>query len=264
VIRYVLPGALVLLFLLAAIRMGARSDSIDITREAVEGLTRARQELAGRPLTETERRRLLAEYVSDEVLLREAYARELHLHDGQVRQRLIELMRFQLQEEPPAPDEKQLRNYLADHSDLYRTPAAVTFSHVYMSRQDGKTATDPDRVLAQLRRGVDFRRMGEDFWLGRRLERYDQPQLLQFFGQEFTTSILALPPGEWHGPIASTRGVHFVRVEERYPSALPPFETLVSTLRGDWLASTRAASFEHRVDELRRKYQIRFESGVER
>jgi peptidyl-prolyl cis-trans isomerase C len=140
----------------------------------------------------------------------------------------------------------------------------VTFSHVYMSGRDGKALTDSNRVLEQLRRGADFRRMGEDFWLGRRLERYDQPQLLQFFGQGFTSRVLALPPGEWHGPIASTRGAHFVRVEERYPPTLPPFETLVSTLRGDWLASTRAASFEHRVEELRRRYQIKFESGVER
>jgi peptidyl-prolyl cis-trans isomerase C len=263
VFRYVLPGALVLLFLLAAIRMGARSDSIDVTREAVDALTRARQELAGRPLTEPERRRLLSEYISDEVLVREAYARELHRRDSQVRQRLIELMRFQLQEEPPAPDEKQLRRYLAEHSDLYRTPRAVTFSHVYLSTQGSKTIP-ADVVLAQLRRGVDFRRLGEDFWLGRRLDRYDEPQLLQFFGQAFTTAILALPPGEWHGPVASTRGVHFVRVEEHYPPAVPPFETLVATLKADWLASTRAARIEHRVDELRRKYQIRLEPGVER
>jgi PPIC-type PPIASE domain len=262
VVRYVLPGTLLLLFLLAAIRMGARSDSIDVTRDQVERLARARQELAGRPLTESERRRIVSEYITDEVLVREAYARELHRRDGQVRQRLIELMRFQLQEEPPPPDENQLRSYLAEHPDLYQTPRAVTFSHVYMSRRE--SVADPDLLLAQLRGGVDFRRMGESFWLGRRLERYDEPQLLQFFGQDFTTKIVALPLGEWHGPIASTRGVHFVRVEEHYPPTVPPFETLVPTLRADWLASRRAASFDHRVDELRRKYQIRFESGVQR
>jgi peptidyl-prolyl cis-trans isomerase C len=262
VIRYVLPGTLVLLFLFAAIRMGARGEGIEVTREAVERLARARQELTGRPLTEPERRRVVSEYVTDEMLLREAYARELHRRDGQVRQRLIELMRFQLQEEPSPPDENQLRSYLAEHSDLYQTPRAVTFSHVYMSGREA--VPDPDLVLAKLRGGVDFRTMGESFWLGARLERYDEPQLLQFFGQDFTTKVVALPLGEWYGPIASTRGVHFVRVEEHYPPTVPPFETLLPTLRTDWLASRRAASFDRRVDELRRKYHVRFESGVER
>jgi len=262
VIRYVLPGTLVLLFLFAAIRMGARGDGIEVTRDTAERLARARQELTGRPLTESERRRVVSEYITDEMLVREAYARELHRRDGQVRQRLIELMRFQLQEEPSPPDENQLRSYLAEHSDVYQTPRAVTFSHVYMSSREA--VPHPDLVLAQLRGGVDFRRMGENFWLGSRLERYDEPQLLQFFGQDFTSRIVTLPLGEWHGPIASTRGVHFVRVEEHYPPTVPPFETLVPTLRADWLASRRAASFERRVDELRRKYQVRFESGVER
>ena len=65
--RYVVSGALVLLWLFAAIRMAARTDSIDVTRETVEGLARARQEIAGRPPTESERRRIVSEYINDEV-----------------------------------------------------------------------------------------------------------------------------------------------------------------------------------------------------
>jgi len=263
VTRYVISGALVLLWLLAAIRMAARTDSIDVTRETVERLARAQQEVAGRPLTESERRRIVAGYINDEVLVREAYARELHRRDGQVRQRLIELMRFQLQQEPPVPDEKQLRDYLAEHPDLYRTPRAVTFSQVYMSSGEGNRARDVDLVLAQLRGGADFKQMGEKFWLGRRLERYDEPQLVLYFGADFASKLLALPVGEWRGPIASTRGVHFVRVDEQHPPGVPPFETLLPTLKSDWLASARAAALDRRIEELRRKYRIKLESGVE-
>ena len=202
--------------------------------------------------TESERRRIVSEYINDEVLVREAYARELHRRDGQVRQRLIELMRFQLQQEPPVPDEKQLRNYFAEHPDLYRTPRAVTFSQVYMSSGEGKPARDANLLLSQLRGGADFQQMGEKFWLGHRLERYDEPQLVLYFGADFASKVLALPVGEWRGPIPSTRGVQFVRVDEHDPPGVPPFETLLPTLKSDWLASARAAALGRRVEELRR------------
>jgi hypothetical protein len=252
-----------LLFALDAIRAKPGQESISVTRQIADGLVRARQELTGNPVSAAERPALIAAYVADEVLLREAYARELHRRDGLLRKRLLELMRFLLLEEPPEPTESDLQTYLQAHADVYQTPPALTFSHVYFSGEESTTPRDADGVLERLLAGGDFRKLGEHFWLGHRLEAYSEPNLVQLFGPDFTKTVLKLPSGRWSGPIASTRGVHFVRVDEHRPSAMPALADLAPLLRADWLASKREELLQRKVDELSKKYRIEIEPGVE-
>ena len=249
-----------LLFAMDAARTGPEAETIIVTPEIVEGLVREREELLGRSASPHERPALIARYVSDEILLREAYARELYRRDGVVRKRLLELMRFLWLEEPDEPTESELRAYLRSHGDVYSTPATVTFSHVFYAAGEGMEAPDPGRVLSQLRAGGDFRRFGEPFWLGSMLERYAEPQLVQVLGTEFAQKVMDLPLHEWSGPIGSHRGIHFVRVDERVSPQLPAFTELLPTLRSDWLASKREERLVAKVDELRDKYHVRIEN----
>lgn len=253
-----------LLFALHALRTPPDREIIHVTREIAESVIRAHEELTGNALPGRDRSAVVADHIADEVLLREAYSRDLHRRDGMIRKRLLELMRFLLVEEPADPAEQDLRNYLTSHPDAYRTPADVTFSHVYFSADNGMTSGDAARLLARLRGGADFRKLGESFWLGRRLERYREPQLVQLFGAAHAKHVFTLPIGQWSGPVASTRGVHFIRVEERRPSEMPAFADLVAMLRADWLASRREELLGQKVDELLSKYRIEIEPGVER
>lgn len=259
-LHFVVAGAL--LFVLDALRTQPSQDTIHVTREIADNVIRTREELTGSPLSRSERSAVVSAYIADEILVREAYARELHRRDGLVRKRLLELMRFLLVEEPPEPAEQDLRSYLAAHVDVYQTPAAVTFSHVYFSNE--KHATGSESLLHELRAGADFRRLGDPFWLGQRLEGYVEPQLVQFFGSAYASRVFELPLGQWSGPIHSSRGVHLVRVEASRPPELPPFEDLVSLLRPDWLAFKREELLQAKVDELRGNYRVEIEQGVER
>lgn len=251
------------LFVLHAIWAPSDQETIHVTREIAESVIRTREELAGRSLTPRESSAAVTGYISDEILLREAYARDLHRRDGLVRKRLLELMRFLLVEEPSEPTEQDLRDYLATHTDVYRTPAAVTFSHVYFSGEEGATRDD-ERLLDKLGAGGDFRKLGDRFWLGRRLERYGEPELVELFGPANAKLVLELPLGKWSGPISSTRGVHFIRVDEHRRPEMPPFAELVPLLRPDWLASRREELLQRKVDALRGGYRVEIEPGVER
>ena len=249
------------LFAIDAVRARPEADTIIVNPEIVEGLVREREELLGRPGSPRERPALIARYVSDEILLREAYARELYRRDGVVRKRLLELMRFLLLEEPDEPTESDLREYLRSHADVYSTPAAVTFSHVFYTAGEGAEVPDTGRLLSQLRDGGDFRRFGEPFWLGSVLEGYAEPQLAQVLGTEFARKVMDLPLHEWSGPIGSHRGIHFVRVDERVPPEMPAFSELVPTLRSDWLASKREERLAAKVNALRGHYRVRIDTG---
>jgi hypothetical protein len=259
-VHFLIAGGL--LFAVDAVR-AARPEAatIIVTPGIVEGLVREREELLGRSPSPQERPALIARYVNDEILLHEAYARELYRRDAAVRKRLLELMRFLLLEEPEEPTESELLAYLRSHGDIYRTPAEVTFSHVYYPGDEGSAIPDPGRVLSKLRGGSDFRRFGMPFWLGSVLEDYPEPQIAQLLGTEFAQRVIDLPLHEWSGPIDSNRGTHFIRVEERKPAEMPAFSELLPTLRTDWLASKREERLVAKVDELRDQYRVMIETG---
>lgn len=258
-VHFAIAGGL--LFAVDAVTASPEGDTIIVTPAIVEGLVRERAELLGRPATVQERPALIARYVSDEILLREAYARELYRRDGVVRKRLLELMRFLLLEEPEEPTESELRAYVRSHGEVYEKPAAVTFSHVYYPVDERMPTPDGERLLSKLRAGLDFRRFGEPFWLGSVLEAYPETQLAQVLGTEFAQKVMNLPLHEWSGPIGSQRGVHFVRVDERDPPAMPTLSELLPTLRSDWLASKREERLVAKVDELRDHYRVRVETS---
>jgi hypothetical protein len=259
-VHFAIAGGL--LFTVDAVR-AARPEAatIIVTPEIIEGLVREREELLGRSPSPRERPALIARYVNDEILLHEAYARELYRRDGAVRKRLLELMRFLLLEEPEEPTESELLAYLRTHDEVYRSPAEVTFSHVYYPADEGTAVPDAGHLLSHLRAGGDFRRFGKPFWLGSVLERYAEPQLAQVLGTEFAQNVMDLPLHEWSGPIDSLRGIHFIRVEERRPPEMPAFSELLPTLRSDWLASKREERLVAKVDELRDQYRVMIETG---
>ena len=258
-VHFAIAGGL--LFAIDAARAGPEAETIIVTPDIVEGLMREREELLGRAPSPHERPALISRYLSDEILLREAYARELYRRDGVVRKRLLELMRFLLVDEPEEPTESELRAYLRSHARVYQTPAAVTLSHVFYPAGDGPETPDAPQLLSQLRAGKNFRRFGEPFWLGSVLDGYAEPQLAQILGTEFAQKVIDLPLHEWSGPIGSHRGIHFVRVDERRAPQVPAFDELVPTLRSDWLASKREERLAAKVDELRDQYRVRIETG---
>jgi hypothetical protein len=254
-----------LLFLIDAVRAKPAAETIVVTPGIAYGLVSEREELRGSPVSSDERPALIARYVNDEILLREAYERELYRRDGVIRKRLLELMRFLLVEEPSEPTDGELQEYLSRHGDVYRTPAAVTFSHVFYSAGESAPSdtldhVTRDRLLSRLRTGADFRRLGDRFWLGQTLEGYVEPQLAQLLGQEFARTVMQLPLHEWSGPILSNRGTHFVRVDEHRPPEMPAFGELVPILRSDWLATKREELLAGKVDALRSQYRVDIET----
>ena len=259
-VHFAIAGAV--LFAIDAARTRPEAEAIVVTPAAIDGLMQGREELLGRPVSPDERPTVIARHVNDEILLREAYARELYRHDGIVRKRLLELMRFLLVDEPSEPTEHDLRVYLEEHRSMYQTSGAVTFSHVFYAAGENAKTPEAADLLPQLRAGRNFRSFGEPFWLGRVLEGYPEPQLARLLGSGFAQKVIGLPLHEWSGPIDSTRGIHFIRLDERRPPEVPEFSELLPTLRADWLAAKREERLMAKVEELRDRYRVTIEAGT--
>lgn len=92
--------------------------------------------------------------------------------------------------------------------------------------------------------------------LGNTLPRYSLRDLIGLMGPEVARRVFELPDGEWHGPMQSERGVHFIRVTERHPAAMPSFEEIESYLRQDWTLDQQRRATAAKLAELRQNYRI--------
>ena len=105
------------LYLLSTIVVRYGGETIVIDTRLANGIVNSAADRLGRDLTPDERSEALARHLDEEILVREAHRRGLHLESPGARSRLLRRMRVELSQGLPEPTRAQLRAY-------YRTNAA--------------------------------------------------------------------------------------------------------------------------------------------
>lgn len=206
--------------------------------------------LTGREVSATDRARLKADYVAEELLFREAVARNMHLTDGETRKRLVDKVRYLIAGAPPEPTEEQLVNHYSEHLDLYRAEPRTSFTQIYRQQKPA----DAGLLLAQLNAGETVG--GDDFWLGRDFPRYGDSMVRGIFGQPFVDSLKTAPEGRWIGPLQSPRGWHFIKAGERIASAMIPFPAIRDQVRQDYMIAHSNAAIQQALAGLQEKFDV--------
>lgn len=216
---------------------------------------------AGRAPTRDDIEAILAEYVREEVLFREAERLGLGVGDTVVRRRLAQKMRFLIEESDPpnAPTEAELREAYEAAPEEYAEPARVSFIHVPFSFSPGgdTRAEEISASLTALRNDeANWRAIGDPFMLSRRYERATHADLTRLFGDRFADAVFLEASGKWSGPIRSRLAEHLVRIEELTPGHVPEFERVrdkVATAETEarWRSANEAA-----LAKLMKRYTI--------
>jgi len=206
--------------------------------------------LTGRPAVAGDIARIEREYVTDELLFRDAIDSGLHLTDGEVRRLLVEKMRLRVTGLLPDPTDEQLVDHYAENLDRYRSEPAVSFEQVYFRSRP----PDAAKVLAQLQGGEAIE--GEPFPQGRSFPRYGRSILRGMFGQSFVDALWSAPLGGWSGPLESPQGWHYVRPTERLPQSLLAFDEVRSQVENDYLVAQIQQAVDRRVAELEQRYEV--------
>jgi hypothetical protein len=254
--------------------------------------------------TPSERRALVAAAVQEEMLYREALRLKLDLGDGSVHRRLlekmralsdgpggsadellrealdlgldddvvirrllVEKMRIVLEGEPHATaiSDGEIHDFVERHPEDFVQPAAVTFSHVFLSagERGERLAADAQAIaaeLAPLRPGTPLAvSLSDPFPLGHELRSYSQLQLQGRFGKAFAEQIFALAPGRWSGPLTSPYGIHFVWIEEVVPERQPTVEAVRGAVLPALEQERAAEQLERGLARLRGMYEVRVE-----
>ena len=231
------------------------ANRIEVTAADIERIRELWAMQWRRPPTEAELQGLVDAHIREEVLYREALAMGLDKGDTVIRRRLAQRVEFLAEDLATRvePTREELQRHFEAHLDRYMLPARASFSHIYFSidRRGDQAESDARAALAH----PDAAR-GDPFMLQSDFPSRTQQEVGALFGNEFATALFALEPGDWRGPVASSYGMHLVRVRERSEGRKPELSEVRDRVRNDLLDQRRREADEALVDALEARYEI--------
>lgn len=247
------------LFLIEQAFTASQKTQIVIDVRTADFLVKQREDLELRVLSPEERADTIDAYVEDEILYTEAYRRGLDRGDSRMRRNLILKMRGLLTGDLAPPTEKQLQQFFEENRERFARKESLTLDHVFFE----DITVVPEDLLISLNEGLDPASVGSDaFELRRRMPNMTAKYIAGTFGANAAREIMDIGDEYWHGPFESARGVHFVRVVERFPAQQASFEDVERYLEGDWLMQQSRKAIREEVDRLRDGYEILLESDT--
>lgn len=154
-----------------------------------------------------------------------------------------------------APDETVEREYYSAHPDDYLTPEQVKADHLFKQVEKVEDRIRIYDLLRSLRREA---RAGADFAVlaAQHTDRQDKCVDLGYFGrgefmEEFDTIVFSMEAGEISPVFASHWGFHLVKVTDRRPPAVKPFEEVREQVRAQSEAEHRSRTTRELVDTLK-------------
>ncbi len=166
------------------------------------------------------------------------------------------------------PTEEELQAYFAGHQDRYQEPARYTFTQVFIDpdKRGDATLADAEKIKATLMAQGDAiddaGALGDAFMLQNYYLEKEQAEIQKFFGSGFAESLIALSPGQWHGPVLSGYGVHLVYVSNISETPAPVFAEVREHVMQDWKTDKGDELNEKFYANLRDRYTVVIEEIV--
>jgi hypothetical protein len=212
---------------------------------------------------ETELKGLIDEWVREEIAVREAMAAGLDRDDIVMRRRLRQKLEFLIEDSAAtaAPTDDELKAWLAQHADQYRSEPRVAFRQVFFSRDRRGAAAEADAaaLLARLTTAGPSTRvetLGDATMLPADFELAPLRDVERVFGAGFTKELEKVEPGKWTGPIRSGYGLHLLLLRERAEGGLPDFAALRPVAMREVLAERRKRQLAAMYERLLEKYTV--------
>ena len=257
VVHFVALGTVV--FAIYAVLQDPRPQhSLTVDDAPIERLRSDWSTRTGTPPSTAEEQGLKESWLEEEVLYQRARELGLDENDTVVRRRLVQRMRFLIEDTTPIPepDDMQLRAWLDAHPEQYTEHARISLDHVFFSRSkrgDGLKA-DAQGAAATLKTNPAEKIPGDPFPRGNRLDDHTYAAIARSFGAAFAEQIILLPVGDWHGPVESSYGLHVVRVTDRTEETLLSLDAARERARADWIYEERKRLNREAVDAVIERY----------
>jgi hypothetical protein len=196
-------------------------------------------------MSDNEIQDLIQQFQREEALYREARKLGLEHGDYVIRQRLVGKMEFLSDRELSIPDpgDDVLERYFETNKQDYAEPAAVTFVHVFLSREDktGDVLTrEANAVLKNLIASdvgpQQAAKYGDRFLFRTRYvdQSYSfvEAELGRVAADEIFSGSTSL--NDWFGPVQSEYGAHLVLVTAKTPARTPDMAAIRDQVLDDY------------------------------
>jgi hypothetical protein len=262
-LHFLLLGALIFAVNAWRERQGpakAQTAHIEITAGTIAWLSEGFTKQWHRAPDGDELRGLVNDHLREEVLYREALALGLDGNDTIVRRRMAQKMEFLGQDIATAvePAEAALRKFFEQNSARYAKAARISFRHVYFSkdRRGAQVEADARAALDALAKGASEETVGDPFLREHEFAAASETDIASALGSGFAAQVVTLPAWEWRGPVASSYGVHLVRVSERAEPQAVEFAAVRDAVLRDFSEERRLAANSDFIRRLKERYLI--------
>ena len=265
---FALGLALFLLFNFVSAAKGGADRRIVVNDATVANIVQVYQGAWRRQLTPTELQGLIDSHVREEILFREGKAMGLDRDDLVIRRRVQQKMVVITEESAAraAPTEAELDGYLEKHAERYRRPAVIGFDQVMFDPLRHRSGLEAAlaAALGRLAAGANPETIGDSSLLPASADPIPTDLLARDYGDDFSTSLIALPLGTWRGPVASAYGVHLVRVTSRTLGRPATIAEVRTAVERDWENDRRLLGNEDYFNRMRQKYEVVMEATLPR
>ncbi|MFY8274393.1 peptidyl-prolyl cis-trans isomerase [Pseudoalteromonas sp. SSDWG2] len=227
--------------------------------------SQAKQLLA--ELDEQQLQLLIDDYITEEVLVKEANKLGLADNDFVIRQRLLQKMQFLNQgfvSDSQTLSEEQLNAYYQSHKFEYAKSAVMSFSHLFWSKEGDEKAQR--QSLEKLRISLnnesatanDTTQLGELFVFNRHYISRSADHVAGHFGEQFVNTLKQQQPftHNWIGPIQSAHGWHLVYVTDYQDAYVPSLDEVRPLVTQDAMAAASKARADALIDDIVAGYTI--------
>lgn len=209
----------------------------------------------GREPNAEELRALRQVWLDNEVLYREGLALGLDKGDIAIRERVIfkALSMVDANTKRPDVDEPTVREWFEKNRARYDQPARYDFQEAVLAGESSEAAVRS--FVSALNSGT-----APDAEAGLRVfTARPHGNVVQSYGEDFATALVASPPGEWRA-IQSKEGWRAMRLESIAPGQPAKFEQLQGVVLQDWTDAVMSEQRSAAVQALAKKYTIKIET----
>ena len=209
--------------------------------------------------TAEDKRDIIADYVREEALVREARALGLADGDTVVRRRLAQKMRELIEDRVDInpPDDKTLKTWFANNRKNFDNPQLRSFQHIYFAGQSPQ-ANAAKIAAAQnaLKQGSDWQGLGDAFIEKRVYSDINIGEAARIFGRPFAQQLFAQPKGPWSGPVNSAFGQHLVRIAAITQGEAADFAKQKPQILAAWQEAQRRSANRAAIDDVIARYNV--------
>jgi len=247
---------LFLLFDLVSESTRSSDDEIFVSAGQIAHLQAIFRKTRQRPPSADEIRRLIDNFIVEEVLYREALSIGLDKDDTIIRRRLRQKMEFLLDDFTIVePSDADLQQYLTNNPDRFRKDGLISFSQIYLNEYSGDKAVE---LLSGLQVGEikNPSERSESYLLPYHIEEASESVVSAQFGEKFMLQLFALDVGSWLGPVDSPFGIHLILIDKIVEGWIPELEEIRQRVAQEWLVDFREKAQQGILEQIRAQYSI--------